>query len=503
MENKNTSSQLPTALKIGNTVTTDKSTIIENFNKHFSTAGHAFHLATPTPGNSTAPPTATRPSLPHFSFSQIHSADVLKELQNLDPYKSAGLDNLDPFFLKLSAEIVATPITSLFNLSFLSSEIPKDWKAAAVIPLFKGGDTLDPNCYRPISILPCLSKVFESQVNKQITDHLESHHTFSAMQSGFRAGHGCTSATLKVLNDILTAIDKKHYCAAVFIDLAKAFDSVNHHILIGRLDTLGFSNDCLAWFTNYFSDRVQCVKSEGLLSGPLAVSMGVPQGSILGPTLFSVYINEVALAAGESLIHLYADDTILYTSGPSLDTVLTTLQASFNAIQLSFRGLQLLLNTSKTKCMLFNRSLPAPTRLSNITTLDGSDLEYVDNYKYLGVWLDCKLSFQTHIKHLQSKVKSRIGFLFRNKASFTHAAKTYPCKTDHPTNPRLWRCHLQNSLQYPTQQIGCSLSQCNPFYHQSPIYYPPLRPVRSRWLALASYSSPNPLAPCHLQDPAR
>ena len=97
-------------------------------------------------------------------------------------HKSAGLNNLDPFFQKLSAEIVATPITSLFNLSFVSSEIPKDWKAAAVIPLFKGGDTLYPNCYRPISILPCLSKVFESQVNKQITDHFESHHTFSAMQ---------------------------------------------------------------------------------------------------------------------------------------------------------------------------------------------------------------------------------------------------------------------------------------------------------------------------------
>ena len=180
------------------------------------------------------------------------------------------------------------------------------------LPLQRGG-TLDPNCYRPISILPCLSKVFDSQVNKQITAHFESHHTFSAMQSGFRAGHG-------------------------------------------------FSNDCLAWFTNYFSDRVQCVKSEDLLSGPLEVSMGAPQGSILGRTLFSVDINDVALAAGESLIHLYADDPILYTSGPSVDTVLTTLQTSFNAIQLSSHGLQLLLNTSKTKCMLFNLSMPAPAR---------------------------------------------------------------------------------------------------------------------------------------------
>ena len=123
-------------------------------------------------------------------------------------------------------------------------------------------------------MLPCLSKVFESQVNKQITDHFESHRTFSAMQSG----HGFTSATLKVLNPIITAIDKRQFCAAVFIDLAKAFDSVNHCILIGRLNSRGFSNDCLPWFTNYFSDRVQCVKSEGLLSGPLAVSMGVPQG---------------------------------------------------------------------------------------------------------------------------------------------------------------------------------------------------------------------------------
>jgi hypothetical protein len=200
--------------------------------------------------------------LPRFSFTQIQTADDLKELQNLDPYKSACLDNLDtPFFLNDPPKLLQPLLLAYSTSFFLLSEIPKDWKAATVIPLFKGGDrTLHPNCHRPICILPCLSKIFESQVNKQMTDHFESHHTFSTMTSGFPAGHGCTSATLKVQNDIITSIDKRQYCAAVFIDLAKAFDSVNHRILIGRLNGLGFSNDCPAWFNNYFSDRVQCVK---------------------------------------------------------------------------------------------------------------------------------------------------------------------------------------------------------------------------------------------------
>ena len=142
-------------------------------------------------------------------------------------------------------------------------------------------------------------------------------------------------------------------------------------------------------------------------------------------------------------------------------------------------------------------SLPAPAHLTSLTTLDGSDLEYVDNYKHPGVWLDCKLSFQTHIKHLQSKVKSRIDFLFRKQSLLQSCCQTYPRKTYYPDDLWLQRRNLQNSLQHFTQQIGCSLSQCHPFFHQSPIYFPLLWPVCSCWL-LATYSSPSLLAPGYL-----
>ena len=148
-------------------------------------------------------------------------------------------------------------------------------------------------------------------------------------------------------------------------------------------------------------------------------------------------------------------------------------------------------------------SLPAPAHpSSSITTLHGSDFEYVDSYKYISVCLDCKLSFQTHIKHIQSKIKSRIGFVFRNKASFTHAAKHTLVKLTIIPDPRIWLCNLPNILQHSTQQIGCSVSQCRLFCHQSPIYYPPLRLVRSRWLALPA-DSPNARSAGHLQDPSR
>jgi hypothetical protein len=159
---------------------------------------------------------------------------------------------------------------------------------------------------------------------------------------------------------------------------------------------------------------VQCIKSEHLLSQPLPVTKGVPQGSILGPPLFSIYINNIAPAVGSSLIHLYADDTVLYSAGPSPNVVLNALQQSFLSVQQAFSSLNLVLNTSKTKAMWFGkRNAPLAT---GVITTEGLELEVVTSYKYMGVWLDGTLSFSQHISKLQVKVN-------RNRSSFTPATK--------------------------------------------------------------------------------
>ncbi len=390
LENK-PPSQLPQALNVDNIVISDKSRMSDIFNQHFIKSGFIFEstnthsstnrLTLPSPRLS--PPTTAHASPTSLlappqvvTLRAVAESEVLVELLKLDPKKPAGSDDLDPFFFRTAAPIVAAPIADLFNLSILTAEVPSAWKMALVRPIFKGGDHSDLNCYRPISILPCLSKVMEKLVNKQLTGYLTAHSILSDVQSGFRSGFGCVTATLKVLNDITSALDSKLHCAAVLIDLAKAFDTVDHSILADRLSSIGIRGLSLSWLSNYLSGRFQCVKSDNLFSQPLPVTKGVPQGLILAPTLFSIYINDIVHSALDSSVHLYADDTILYAVGSSPDMVIATLQDSFNKIQQAFSSLHLLLNTKKTKVIWFGRKGSATPIGHNITTLEGTSLDH-------------------------------------------------------------------------------------------------------------------------------
>ncbi|XDV45360.1 hypothetical protein PO909_013474, partial [Leuciscus waleckii] len=418
MENKVISPHLPVSMLFNDIIITEKSRMASLLNHHFINATHTVSMSNPNPVSMDTSVTTNS----GFSFMPLSTSEVQDELTKLNINKFAGLDGLDPMFLKAAARIIAAPVTRLFNMSLQLSEFPIDWKSAIIFPLFKGGSESDPNCYRPISILPCLAKVLEKLVQKQLNYFLDKNHILFDMQSGFRIGHGCITATTKVLDDVITALDSKQVCIATFIDLAKAFDSVDHRILLHKLSSIGLSSSSCDWFANYLTNRVQQLKSENIMSDPLIISKGVHQGSILGPTLFSIYINDIARAAGTSRIHLYADDTILYSVGSSPNSVASSLRLSFTSIEQFFDNLHLRINTSKTKCILFRRKPVTETPLT-ITCMNGMALEYVKKYKYLGIWLDSSLSFITHINNLQTKVKARLAFLFRNKASFTHATK--------------------------------------------------------------------------------
>ncbi len=173
----------------------------------------------------------------------------------------------------------------LFNLSLTTKEIPQIWKSAFVVPLLKGGVPTLLDNYRPISKLCILSKLLESFISKQLTQYLHSHKLL-INQSGFRKKHSTITAVLKVLNDLVRSLDGKHHCACLFIDLTKAFDTVNHNILLDRLRSVGLSDNVVLWFNTYLKGRTQCVQVEGIKSDLLGVGTGVPQGSVLGPLLY-------------------------------------------------------------------------------------------------------------------------------------------------------------------------------------------------------------------------
>lgn len=416
-------SVLPQHLNVGNVPIVDKREMLNAFNIHFEKAGHMFDHSSPPPSKvspeSPMPAAEECPSsVTPLDFGLFQVSDVLQALSAIDPKKAAGPDGLDPFLLKTAAAVIAKPVTLLFNMSISLNQVPTIWKQAFITPLFKAGDRSDVNNYRPISNLSALSKILESLVATQIKSHLESNGILDEMQSGFRSRHSTVTATLKVTDDIKMALDKKLVCAAMFIDLTKAFDTVDHPLLINALQKAALGTNSVNWSHSYLSDRTQMVKHGNELSDPVTVLKGVPQGSVLGPLLFLLFINKICDRLKFCKFHLYADDTVIYSSAASTEQALANLQADFSLLQYAFSDLKLLLNSSKTKLMFFS-SERSPAACPPITSLDGTSIELVHHYKYLGFWLDSNLNFKHHIDLLAKKLKFTLGFLYRMKACFS------------------------------------------------------------------------------------
>ena len=307
--------------------------------------------------------------------------------------------------LKLAAPIIAPSIAKLINHSFNTASFPQRWKTAKVSPLFKGGDSEDLNNYRPISVLPVLSKGIEWHMYDSLSSYLCENNLIYSKQSGFRKLHSTETALIRIIDELLFNLDNDR--GMILIDYCKAFDMVDHVILLDKQHAYGLDNTSLSWFQSYLSNRRQFVSMSEKESTTSIIPHGVPQGSILGPQLFVLFINALLLHVSSANTDLYANDTTLTCSVNWMD--MDRLQISLNAAVSETvhwaTANKLPLNKKKTKVLTI-----CGKRLSNripndvIVSVNGSQLENIQCAKLLGLEIDKELTFQSHVDKLCKKL---------------------------------------------------------------------------------------------------
>ena len=347
-------------------------------------------------------------------FNTDHD-EVLKLCKEINVMKSSGIDMLSSRICKDAFVVLTDKLVHLFNCSLDAAIFPSAWKMAKVVPLFKGGDRCDVSNYRPVSLLPIPGKLLEKIVHRRITQFFEDHSFLSSHQGGFRKGHSTLSTIADLTDDLLDQVNAGMTTLAAFIDLKKAFDTVNMNILTKKLDKAGVRGNVLRWCKDYLSGRAQHTVANGTKSKLLKVACGVPQGSVLGPLFFLVYVNDLQYALDDCKLKLYADDTVLYQTGADKGQVERKLQDSLNMFSKWCSANVLTINTKKSKIMAFG-SRSRVKKCKKVKIYMGDErLKMVPSYKYLGFNLDPILAYKNHISSVIRSVQFKVTVLGKVK----------------------------------------------------------------------------------------
>ena len=301
-----------------------------------------------------SPPELAEPTYERLNRVNITSIDVRDILKSLNPSKASGLDLISTRLLKEGANQLCTPLSKFFNRLIISGQYPQAWKYANVTPVYKKGDKQLPNNYQPISLLSVIGKTMERSVHKYVYNYCTQHKVFTPFQSGFVQGDSTTYQLIKLYDTFCEAVDNGKEVRVVFLDISKAFDRVWHRGLLQKLHSIGISGDLLKWFVNYLSNREQRVVINGKASSYLKIPAGVPQGSILGPLLFLIYINDIVLELNCG-IGLFADDTSLFivVENPNASAIL--LNSSIGTIHSWSKDWLVDFSAPKTDAMVMTR----------------------------------------------------------------------------------------------------------------------------------------------------
>lgn len=351
------------------------------------------------------------PNLSFFLYP-ITEQEVRTAIKSLKNSNSLDIYDLNAKMIKTAEDIIAAPLTALFNVCIAEGVFPDIFKCSRVIPLFKKGDDSLFENYRPISILPIFGKIFEKILTRRLTNYLEINSLLSPNQYGFRSGRSTSQAVLKVVSDIVEGLEAGHHTVITLCDLSKAFDCVSHDTLMEKMRLCGIRGLPLTLFQSYIKNRKQCVTIKNKNSEFLDITHGVPQGSVLGPLLFLIYINDFSHFMNPIKSIMFADDTTILCSDRNIDNLMELSSRNEQLAQDWFTLNELKLNQEKTQRLVISSN-------KNITT--GA------NVKLLGIYLDDNLNWSSHIEHLNQKLASTCFLLRKLKAivDFATLKNTY------------------------------------------------------------------------------
>ena len=295
----------------------------------------------------------------------------------------------------LKQERLAIPLTYMINLSLTTGIFPEKLKLAKTIPIYKSGARDDMSNYRPISILSCISKVYERIVYDQTVSFLNKYKILNETQYGFR-GHSTNHALVQTIEKITTAIDNQLFVLGVFLDLSKAFDSIDHKVLLQKLPYYGIRGLVHKWFCSYLSKREQSVTIDNTQSDKKLVKYGVPQGSIMGPLLFLLFVNDMPSVCTKTQLISFADDTNIFLKHNNINEAFDIMNEELKRLYMWFKANKLTINTNKTKLMVFSGRNTVINTAHVELVIDQDIIQRVDKIKFLGVILDEKINCSQH-----------------------------------------------------------------------------------------------------------
>ena len=389
----------------------DRTVIANEFNTFFANVGPNLAMTIPVIDNG--------PSIHDYLgngninsmfLNPVSEDEIINIVKSFKPKHSNDNNDLSMYVISKVIKSIVRPLAHIFNVSFLSGLFPDDMKISKIIPLFKNGKKTEFNNYRPISILPQFSKILEKLFSLRLDSFLAKSNILSDCQYGFRKDISTTHAALELIETITSAIDNKKHCAGVFIDLKKAFDTVDHDLLLQKLIVYGVRGITYDWLSNYLRNRRQYVKVDDHSSNLLDVTCGVPQGSVLGPTLFLLYINDLCNTSDVLKFVLFADDTNIFCYGNSMMELEMLLNRELARLFVWFSVNKLSLNLQKTNYILFRKRPPdndLDIRINNVM------VPRVQSTKFLGIIMDEQINWKPHIQFVKSKLSRTFSVIHR------------------------------------------------------------------------------------------